>query len=395
MYQQLTVEQAMGLMMELSPPLPPEQADTAQAVGRPLCADGIARRDLPPFDSARVTGYALRAADLHRANHKRPALLQVVARVRAGQTASIPVRTGQAVWVEQGAPLPDGCDCVVPMGDTDGGEEQVSVLCQLWPFDNLWRQGALTAAGEVLCPAGEAPDTAKAALLRAAGVASVSLRPLARLGVLTVGEHLAPAEWSVLPPAKTADFNRLYLSECWRDQVEGVLCLSASRRLEDIMAACKEMLPTGLSLLLTAGGQAQVGDALTQLGAEGVFSGLKLRGQASTALYRYRQTLILVLPDDPFSAGVAARLLVPPVLGALGEHPALLPQRKSVRLLGGPLQARPERRFLPAKLTQQGLLLVDPEGESLLSLCGMELLVDIPGGTKPLPGETVGAFHLP
>ncbi len=391
---QVTVEEALALVMEACSPKAPQETPTAMAVDRPLCADGVARWDLPPFDRAAVEGYAVRASDLHRANHKRPAFLTVVDAVAAGATAPVPVGPGQAVRLSAGAPLPAGCDCVVPLVDTDGGAETVAVLCQLWPFENIQRQGELAAAGEVLCPAGATLDAGLSSLLRAAGTPAVQVRPMAQIGVLTVGDDLVPAGSAFLPPAKVPDFTQLYLAECWADKVDGTLSQWRPERLEEVMAGCKELLPTGISILLIAGGGRTVREALLQLGADPLFDGLKLRGAETTAAFRYRQVLILALPRAPFAAAVTARLLVPAVLAVLGEDAALLPRRKKLRLLNTVEQTRPERRLLPAKLQKGGLLLLDPDRESLRALAGLEALADLPAEAKPLPGETVTALLL-
>ncbi len=393
MVKDAALEEALALVVGGCAPLPGVEVPVRQAVGRALVGDAVARWDLPPFDRALCAGYAVRAADLHRASLKRPARLAVVGAVPAGSVAGMSLAAGQAVRVDAGAPLPQGCDCVASLGDTDGGLESVAVFCQLWPFDHVERQGSLVSAGSVLCRAGERPDCAQAALLRCVGVGTLCVRPRVRLGVLTVGEELADAGCSVLPPAGVGDFDQLYLAENWADTIDGAVCRRCGRRPEAVMEGCKEMLSAGVSLLLVAGGQEVVFSTLVQLGAEALFQGVRLRRCERAAALRYRGCLILVLPGEPFAAGVLAGLLVPAALAALGEDAALLPRRRRVRLAGSPEVARPQRRLLPAVVRGDSAALLEG-GESPLALVGMTGLVDLPGGVRPGAGEVVTAFVI-
>lgn len=393
MVKDAALEEALALVVGACTPLAGVEAPVRQAVGRTLVGDAVARWDLPPFDRALCAGYAVRAADLHRANLKRPARLEVVGAIPAGSVAGMSLAAGQAVRVDSGSPLPQGCDCVAPLGDSDGGLETVSVFCQLWPFDNVERQGSLVQAGSVLCRAGERPDCAQAALLRCAGVDRLSVRPGVQLGVLTVGDELVDSDCRVLPPAGVGDYDQLYLAENWGKWMDSAVCRRCGTPPEVVMEGCKEMLSMGVPLLLTAGGQEVVFSTLVQLGAEALFQGVRLRRCERAAALRYRGGLILVLPGEPFAAGVLAGLLVPTALAAFGDEPALLPRRRRVRLANAPELARPQRRLLPAALRGDAAVLLEG-GETPLALVGMTGLVDLPGGSRPGAGEVVTAFAI-
>ena len=388
----VTLETALTLLMQSCAPLPEQTEPTGRALGRPLTRDAFARWDLPPFDRARCAGYALRAADLHRANHKRPAVLEVLGFVPAGSPATFTVGAGQAVAVEVGAPLPCGCDCVVPLRDTDGGETSVNVFCQLWPFDNIERQGSLVPQGALLCPAGTAPDAARTALLRCAGVEEVIVRPTARLALLTLGRELTDRTDAPLPPACVGDFDLLYLTECWGSAVEGTVGGHCLPEQDALLPKCKELLSMDFPLLLVCGGFEAAWETLTQLGAEALFCGVKLRHGERVAALKYRSTHILLLPGDPFAAGTISQLFVRSLLGLLSEDATLLPRREKVRLCNAPAQARPQRRLLPVTLREGQAVLTDPEGESMLSLQGMQALLDLPAGEHAQVGDLVSVF---
>ena len=59
----LPVEEARSRILSNVKPLPPENIQLAQALGRVLAKPLSAKRDQPPFDASAMDGYALRAVD--------------------------------------------------------------------------------------------------------------------------------------------------------------------------------------------------------------------------------------------------------------------------------------------------------------------------------------------
>ena len=96
------------------------------ALGRVLAEDVAADRDLPPFDRSAMDGYALRAADVGR----RPAALEVVGEVRAGQWPDARGRArARPCAIMTGAPVPPGADAVQQVEKTQPLDEfRVEIL---------------------------------------------------------------------------------------------------------------------------------------------------------------------------------------------------------------------------------------------------------------------------
>src|SRR6516225_4285720 len=84
------------------------------ALGRVLSTSLIAPINLPPFDNSAVDGFAVRAEDIDGARERR---LAIVDRVAAGQVATRAVKSGEAVRIFTGAPMPPGADTVFMQED--------------------------------------------------------------------------------------------------------------------------------------------------------------------------------------------------------------------------------------------------------------------------------------
>ncbi len=76
------------------------------ADGRVLAEDVEADRDYPPFNRSVRDGFAVRSTDM-------PGRVRVVGEVRAGERYEGIVKSGEAVEIMTGAPVPDGADAVV------------------------------------------------------------------------------------------------------------------------------------------------------------------------------------------------------------------------------------------------------------------------------------------
>ena len=112
------------VILENSEPVGIEQVSLLDAVGRVLAQDMAAPWDMPLVDNSAMDGYAVCSADCGQI----PCRLNVTGYIPAGARADgIVVEPGCAVRIMTGAPTPVGCDAVVPVEETDDGQEIVTL----------------------------------------------------------------------------------------------------------------------------------------------------------------------------------------------------------------------------------------------------------------------------
>jgi molybdopterin biosynthesis enzyme len=87
----------------------PVQVARADAADCIVAQDVVATEQVPPFANTAVDGYAVRSADVANV----PVELRVIGELAAGAAPTIAVTAGTAIRIMTGAPIPDGCDCVV------------------------------------------------------------------------------------------------------------------------------------------------------------------------------------------------------------------------------------------------------------------------------------------
>ncbi len=108
----ISVQDAQAHILErITTPAQPELLPLAAALGRVLALDVRAEMDVPPTDNSAVDGYAVAAADIPATSTR---ALEVVAELAAGSVFAGTLRSGQALRIMTGAPMPAGADTVFP-----------------------------------------------------------------------------------------------------------------------------------------------------------------------------------------------------------------------------------------------------------------------------------------
>src|SRR5690349_12981649 len=122
----ISVPEAIRIILEKTATLSTESVALADALGRVLAEDVAADTDLPPFDRAQMDGYAVRSEDLRET----PARLHVVGEAAAGKGWRGTLKSGEAVRIMTGAPLPSGADSVQQVEVTRESEDGEFVMIE-------------------------------------------------------------------------------------------------------------------------------------------------------------------------------------------------------------------------------------------------------------------------
>jgi molybdopterin molybdotransferase len=185
-----------------------EMAPLREALGRVLTADLIAPFDLPPFDNSAVDGYAVRGEDIDSARERR---LAIVDRVAAGHAAAHAVKSGEAVRIFTGAPMPSGADTVFMQEDCRIDGAHVVVPPGLSRGANKRLAGEDIRAGAVALPAGRRLSAQDIALAAALGLTAIDVRRRVRVALFSTGDEIAEPG-SPLGGAALYDSNRYLLA---------------------------------------------------------------------------------------------------------------------------------------------------------------------------------------
>jgi molybdopterin molybdotransferase len=391
-----SLEEAQRLVFERAQPLPAELVPVAEAAGRVLAEDALARVDLPPFASSAMDGYALRAADT-------PGRLPVVARIAAGRPAPRALLAGESMEISTGGVVPEGADAVLPVEYVVTYDNDIEIAEPVASGANVRPRGGDVRAGEVACPAGVRLSPARLGALAAAGLAELSCARRPRVALLATGSELRrPGE--PLGPGEIYESNGLMLAAALAAEGAEVAQLPSVEDDEEVHRAA---LAQALSadVVVTSGGVSVgphdlVRKIESELGVEEVFWGVAVKPGKPVAFGVRGRTLVFGLPGNPVSSLVGLELLVRPALRALQGLADPLP-RFEIGVLGATLRrtaARDELARARSRLAD-GRVVLDPlsgqESHMIVRAAAADALVLVPRGDGELAaGEAVRYLRL-
>ncbi len=308
----LAVEDARARILAGVRPLAPESVKLADAPGRVLAVALKATRDQPPFDASAMDGYALHAGDGPE--------LRVIGVSAAGHGFGATVKSGTAVRIFTGAPVPKGADSVVIQENTEAGDGAVKIMQAPRVGQNIRTRGLDFRKGDALLEPGTKFNARDIGLAAAMNCATVRVRRKPLVAVFSTGDEL------VLPgarpgPGQIVSSNSHALIAMARHFGAEVLNLGI---VGDSLKATERAIARARAadVLVTSGG-ASVGDhdfvqeALRNSGVTIDFWKIAMRPGKPFMFGRRKGQRVLGLPGNPVSALVCARLFLKPLLDAL------------------------------------------------------------------------------
>lgn len=201
----VSVEWLVERILDTVRPLPHYPQQLMDTLGLSCAEDVHAPIALPRFDNSGMDGYAVVAADLEGASEDSPVELPVLGEIGAGQATLFAMSPGSAVKIMTGAPVPSGCDAIVPYEWTDRGVARVRITRAPALGQHIRHAGEDVSEGDLLVPEGTVLGPRHLGLLASVGRATVLTRPRPRVVVISTGSSCAtPGRPCRTTPSTTA-----------------------------------------------------------------------------------------------------------------------------------------------------------------------------------------------
>ena len=184
------VDEHLKRILDSIDTLPAYDQPLLEVMGLPIAEDIMAPLPLPAFDNSGMDGYAVVHHDVASASEQRPVHLPVVGEIAAGAATIMAMSPGTAVRIMTGAPVPQGCDAVVPVEWTDGGTSAVVIVQAPEVGQHIRRAGEDVAVGDRLVSEGDLIGPRQIGLLASVGTSRVASRPRPRVVVISTGDEL-------------------------------------------------------------------------------------------------------------------------------------------------------------------------------------------------------------
>ncbi len=164
-----------------------ERVPLLAAGGRVLAEVVQADRDQPPFDRSTRDGFAVRAADFVRGP------LSITGQVRAGeQWQRGALKSGAAIEIMTGAPIPEGADAVVMVEHVERAGDVIRPMAArtIRSGDNIVPRGSEARAGQAVLAAGTVVKGAEIAMAAACGQPTLAVFRRPTVAIVATGDEL-------------------------------------------------------------------------------------------------------------------------------------------------------------------------------------------------------------
>lgn len=403
----VAVEELLDRVLRTVRPLAVRPTPLLEALGLRSAEEVVSPVSLPAFDNSAMDGYAVLAADVATASAADPVRLPVAGEIGAGRGGVVSLAPGTAVKIMTGAPIPAGCDAVVPYEWTDRGAESVVVRQAPAVGAHLRRTGEDVETGDLLLAAGTLIGPRQVGLLAGVGRDAVAVRPRPRVVVISTGSELREPG-AELGRDSIYDANSFLLAAAVREagataQRVGIVPDDA----DTFRGALADHL-AGADLIVTSGGVSEgdydvVKESLRALGTvwfgavamqPGKPQGFGTVGEAAVPIF--------TLPGNPVSSYVSFQVFVLPAIRRLRGLTPEVPPAGTGRLRTSVTSPAGRRQFLraaydvDARVPVPELSLVGGPGSHLLGdLAGANALVVVPEDVTALPaGAEVAMIRL-
>ena len=393
----ITVNEAMNKILDLFEPLSIENIHLRNAANRVLAVDAVANRSQPPFASSAMDGYAVRNIDV-----KTGRTLRVIGESVAGDAFDGIVKSGEAVRIFTGAPVPVGADRILIQEDCnrDGAAIEVRDFIDsnryIRPAGGDFKTDDVISAPRLL----SAGDIALLASMNCE-ILQVYRKPSVAL-IATGDELVMPGENP--GPCQIISSNNFGLKALIEANGGQARILPiASDEMGSLKAALE--LASQADVIVTLGG-ASVGErdlvraVATEAGLDQAFYKVAMRPGKPLIAGKLNGKAMIGLPGNPVSSMVCGTVfLIPALRVMLGLGKAQMP--REVAALGRDIDGNGTRsHYLRARLTlSDGSLTCTPQrhqDSSLLSILANSdaLLVRDPNDPPRKKGEFVEFIRL-
>ncbi len=346
----ITVDEAISIVLERVDTLGSETVALEEAMERVLAEPVLSDIALPPFDRARMDGYALRSSDVARA----PATLRLIGEIAAGAEFDGELAPGEAIKIFTGAPIPRGADAVQKIEVTKSDGHSVVIEEAVKPGQFITPRASEVASGETIAEPGREIGPAEMAVLASFGYSQVRVGARPRVAVISTGSELVDV--SEKPVGAQIRNSNSYTIASYARRAGAIVDLLGT--IEDTPEATRRALveaSRSRNIVITSGGVSMgdydlVKSALAEIGAEIFFDKVIIRPGKPVVFARRADTYFFGLPGNPVSTSVTFNVFVRPAIRKLqGDLSPLLTVVRA-RLAHSIKDSSSRRSYLPGNL---------------------------------------------
>lgn len=208
----ITVETAKEIITNTIPRGEIALIPIEQGLQRVMAQDVKAPFDFPLFSASAMDGYAIRHNDTETVSKANPIILEITAKLFAGDRPNESILPGKAIQIMTGAAIPLGATAVIPQEEIEFvAPKAISISRQVRQGENIRFQGEEIKQGRIAICATDVITPAVIGYLTSLGIYQVTIFKEPRISILPSGSELI-RDIDQLTPGKVFESNSYALA---------------------------------------------------------------------------------------------------------------------------------------------------------------------------------------
>jgi len=302
----VSITQALDIIYKNSSVVSSEILPIEMALGRVMREDSIATFDLPRFDNSAMDGYAVKCSDAN-------STVECTDVIYAGDDPKMTLQATKAIKIMTGAPIPEGCEAVIPIENVTVDDTQVTLPKEINKDGHIRHAGEDIKSGAVYLHKGEKVTAYSIALLASQGVTHLRVTRKIKVAVFGTGDELRPHFEKITPHQLYNSNTPMFLARAKELGCEVQYIGSSGDTMESLGSAIRSAL--NADIIITSGG-ISMGDkdftkeAFTNLGMTLHFDKVDIKPGKPTAFGTIGETVVINLPGNPLASMVNYEMFV-------------------------------------------------------------------------------------
>ena len=287
------------------------------AIGRVVTQDYMATFNLPRFDNSAMDGFAVKVCDANRE-------VNYTEVIYAGDNPQMTLRSGEAIKIMTGAPIPKGCEAIVPIENvTIIRDNHILLPSDINPHNFIRIAGEDIKKGTIFLSKGDEVNAYSIASLASQGITHITVTREIKVAIFGTGDELRP------------HFEKIEAHQLYNSNSPMFVARSKSlgcqvrfiRTSADTLKALESSIKSTLDadMIITSGG-VSVGDkdftkeAFTNLGMKTIIDKIDIKPGRPTIIGTINNTIVVNLPGNPLASMVNYELFVRAILRRLSGY---------------------------------------------------------------------------
>jgi molybdopterin molybdotransferase len=310
----ITYDEAFGIVMETAFETGTETVSFKDSDNRVLAEDIFSDIDMPPFDRAAVDGYACRRSDLYND-------LKVIEVIAAGKAPLKSVGKDQCSKIMTGAIVPDGCDIIVMVEESQSLPEDKVRPAPGNLKINISFKGEDVKTGDRVLRKGKIIRPQDIAVIASVGHTDVLVKKMPSVGVMSTGDEIVePSDSPGIAQIRNSNAYQL-LAQVKRAGGSGHYYGIAPDNEDITYEMVLKAIDENDIVILTGG--VSMGDfdfvpaILKKAGVKILFDRVRVQPGKPTTFGIHSKALVFGLPGNPVSSFIQFETLVRPLINKM------------------------------------------------------------------------------